>query len=54
MFYPCMSCLPGWAVYHGYQNLDEEDAKPHTPHDVETIGELNQLSIKEQKIPKPK
>ena len=50
MVYPCKSRLPGWGVYHEYQNLDVEN---HTPHDVEADGELRRLLNPGQKRPKP-
>ena len=29
MVYPFMSRLPGWGVYHEYQNLDVDNQAPH-------------------------
>ena len=50
MFYPCMSRLPGWAVYYlGYINFDVEDPKQQ---DVEANDELQRLLSQEKKIPK--
>ena len=53
MFYPCMPRVPGWAVYHEYQNLKMEEQND-TPHDLEANGELQRLLSPEQKRPKPK
>ena len=51
MFFP----LRGWRwANHGYLNLDEEDPKQNTNHDVEANSELQGLLSPEQKIPKPK
>ena len=45
MFFSWMSRLPGWAIYHGYQNLDEEDPNQNMSDDVEA-GELKRLQPK--------
>ena len=37
MFFPC---IPGLAAYHGYKNLDVEDPKQLTSHDMEADSEL--------------
>ena len=50
MVYPFMSRLPGWGVYHEYQNLDVDN---QAPHDVEADGELRRLLNPGQKRPKP-